>query len=459
MIDLYPYQARAAAKLIRLDGRGGLFLDMGVGKTRTALAIAGHLRCRKLLIVVPLSAVGVWQAEAALVWPKLNMCDATLGTIAKRAKCVQEGECHAYLVGYETFWREPLRSAILKWQPHMVIYDEAHRLKGRSSKQSRFAGRLVEVVPRRLALTGTPMPNGPEDLYGLYRAIDPAIFGTRWADFQRQYLVMGGYLNYQIVGHINVHEIKQKLRATSVRVTKANALELPPQVDVTVPVTLDRATRALYDEMRKKAIAEVEGYAGGKTVAGITLARSVLTNILRLQTITGGWTKLASGEIVDLSYEKQKLLLDLLSDAVPQVGRVVIFCRFRHDIDRLTEALAGRERTFVLDGRTPPATRAELLDKFRAAKYAHLIAQVAVASLSIDLTCSHLGVFYSSDYSFANYEQCRNRLHRHGQEQKVTYHSLVATDTVDERIYKALQDKAELSKSILDVDSARELFG
>jgi SNF2 family DNA or RNA helicase len=459
MSDLYPYQTRAAQKLIRLDGRGGLFLDMGTGKTRTALAIAWHLRCRRLLIVVPLSAVGVWQAEAALFWPKLRVCDATVGTIAKRAACVQEGECHAYLVGYETFWREPLRSAILKWHPHMVIYDEAHRLKGRSSKQSRFAGRLVEIVPRRLALTGTPMPNGPEDLYGLYRAIDPAIFGSRWADFERQYLIKGGYLNYQTVGYRNVHEIKQKLRATSARVTKANALDLPPQVDVTVPVTLDRATRELYDEMRKKAIAEVEGYAGGKTVAGITLARSVLTNILRLQTITGGWTKLASGEIVDLSYEKQKLLLDLLSDAVPQVGRVVIFCRFRHDIDRLTEALMGKEYTFVLDGRTPPAARAELLDKFRAVKYGYLIAQVAVASLSIDLTCSHLGVFYSSDYSFANYEQCRNRLHRHGQEQKVTYHSLVATDTVDERIYKALQDKAELSKSILDVDSARELFG
>jgi len=430
-----------------------------VDKTRTALSIAWHLRCCKLLIVVPLSAVGVWQAETTIFWPKLRVCDATVGTIAKRAARVQEGECHAYLVGYETFWREPLRSAILKWQPHMVIYDEAHRLKGRSSKQSRFAGRLVDVIPRRLALTGTPMPNGPEDLFGLYRAIDPAIFGSRWADFEREYIVKGGYLNYQIVGYRNVHELKMKLANSATRVTKANALELPPQVDVTVPITLGRATRALYDEMRKKAIAEVEGYSGGKTVAGVTLARSVLTNILRLQTITGGWTKLASGEIVDLSYEKEKLLLDLLSDAVPQVGRVVIFCRFRHDIDRLTAALEGKDRTFVLDGRVRPATRTELLERFREAKYAHLIAQVAVASLSIDLTCSHLGVFYSSDYSFANYEQCRNRLHRHGQEQKVTYHALVATDTIDERIYKALQDKSELSKSILDVDAARELFG
>lgn len=458
MADLYPYQMRAAEKLIRLGGRGGLFLDMGTGKTRTALAVAWHLRCRKLLIVVPLSAVGVWKDEAALVWPKLRIGDASIGTIAKRAACIQQQECHAYLVGYETYWREPLRSALQKWQPDMVIYDEAHRLKGRSSKQSRFAGRLAELVPRRLALTGTPMPNGPEDLFGLYRAIDPVIFGSRWLDFERRYLIKGGYLNYQIVGYHNVHEIKRKLVESATRVTKANALDLPPQVDVTVPVTLDRATRELYDEMRKKAIAEVEGYSGGKMVAGITLARSVLTNILRLQTITGGWTKLASGEIVDLSQEKEKLLLDLLSDAVPQVGRVVIFCRFRHDIDRLTAALAGKERTFVLDGRTPPAARTELLKKFRAVKYGHLIAQVAVASLSIDLSCSHLGIFYSSDYSFANYEQCRNRLHRHGQEQKVTYHNLVATNTIDERIYKALQDKADLAKSILDVDSARELF-
>lgn len=458
MADLYDYQEGAVRRLVELGGCGGLFLAMGTGKTRTALEIARRLRCRKILIVAPLSAIGGWKLERSLFWPRLSLGNASVGTLARRAELLRTQEHHAFLVGYETYWKDPLSTEIIKWQPDMVIYDEAHRLKGRSSRRSRFAARLVHVVPYRLGLTGTPVANGPEDLFGIYRALDPRVFGTVWLNFEGRYIVKGGYFNYEIVGYRNVLELRQKVASTSVRVTKAQALQLPPQVDVTIPVQLGAKARKVYGEMKKKAIAEVEGMIRGRAAAGVTLSRSILTNVLRLQSITGGWTKLSDGRVLDISSEKQDVLVDFLEDATPQVGRVVVFCRFRHDIDRLVEALAGREHTFVLDGRVPPEYRDELLDNFRAANYGYLIAQIAVASLGIDLTCSYTGVFYSPDYSLANFLQSRSRLHRHGQKHKVTYYHLVAEDTIDGKVYEALRDKADVARDVLAPSRVLELF-
>jgi SNF2 family DNA or RNA helicase len=456
--ELYPYQRRAVMDLVHLEGRGGLFLDMGTGKTRTALEIARQLRCRRILVVAPLSAVGVWKRESAVYWSKLKVGDGTVGTIKDRAALALNGGSNLFIVGYETYWREPLRSAIIQWEPQIIIYDEGHRLKGRGTRQSRFAHRLTDIVDRRLTLTGTPMPNGPEDLFGVFRAIEPDLFGVRWLDFEARYLRKGGYLNYQIVGYRNIEEIKAKVKSHSVRVTKQQALDLPEQVDVILPVSLESKTRKVYDELKKRAIAEIQGVVDGQPASGIALSRTVLTNVLRLQTVGSGWVKLASGQIADLSREKESILIDLLSDATQQVGRIVIFCRFRHDIDRLLAALAGRERAFVLDGRTAPKDRDQVLQTFREVEYGYLLAQVAVASLGIDLSCSHTAIFYSLDYSLANYLQSRDRLHRHGQGHKVTYYHLLAEYTIDEEIYAVLQKKENLAKSILDPDRAKELF-
>ena len=87
-----------------------------------------------------------------------------------------------------------------------------------------------------------------------------------------------------------------------------------------------------------------------------------------------------------------------------------------------------------------------------------LVGQIQVASLAIDLTCAHIGVFYSRDYSLLNFDQARGRLHRHGQEQKVTYYHLIATNTIDAKIFQALKQKDELQRKLLDKNRAKAFF-
>lgn len=78
------------------------------------------------------------------------------------------------------------------------------------------------------------------------------------------------------------------------------------------------------------------------------------------------------------------------------------------------------------------------------------IGQIATAGLGITLTAASLMVFYSLDYSMSNYEQTRARIHRVGQKNECTYIHLVARGTVDEKVLKALHDKANLAKSLVD---------
>lgn len=461
-MKLYPFQHTGSDKLVACGGVGLLAMEMGTGKTRTALDILRRFRCRRVLIVAPLSAVGVWEDEIEECVPRATFVDCTHGSTEKRAQTLLDGADGALLsyafVGYESFWRTPLAKAAEKWAPSAVIYDEAHRLKARTTRQSRYAHKLADRIPYRLGLTGTPMPNGPQDLYSVFKALNPDLFGTRWYDFQSTYLRMGGYGGYQIVAYKNLGRLRRIVSANSFRITKAKALDLPSQVDVRVAVTLSPKEQRAYQALRTHAIAEIDGWRKGKRASGIALSRVVLTNIMRLQQITSGFVKVTDSRVIDIGRSKRNILTDLLSDALPQVGHVVVFCRFIHDVEAVLKATKKlKYPAWRLDGTVSRKDRPAVLRNFRE-KGGVLAGQIAVSSLAIDLTCAHVAVFFSPDYSYTNFAQARDRLHRHGQKLPVTYYHLVVPESVDDRVYAALQRKKNLASRVLDKKRAKALF-
>ncbi len=449
-MPLYPHQKRAILMVLRLAGRCGLFLEMGTGKTRVALSSARHLKTPRILVVAPLSAVGVWDEEIDAYCPELEFVDCTRGSNKRRAKALRDfGGDGLVIVGYESYWREPLRSAIIKWAPQLVVYDEAHRIKERRSKQTKFAHVLTRTIPHRLALTGTPLPNGLQDAFAIFKAIDPDVFGPRWADFEDSYIVKGGYMGYQITGYRQQTKAEKLIADHSFRVTKKEALDLPPQVDVKVPVVLSKKARRIYEKLRTQAIAEVTGNIDGTEATGTALSRVVITNILRLQQITSGFVKVVDERIIDFDTSKIDALRDLLQDVMLSTDHVVIFARFTHDVDAIQETADKFGTTYILDGRVKHGVRGERIKTWQR-DGGILIGQIQVSSLAINLTAAHIGIFFSPDYSLTNYLQSRDRLHRIGQDSKVTYYHLVGDDTIDQRIYAALASKEDVMRRLLD---------
>lgn len=458
-LELYSYQKECVEKMLTLGGRGGIFFDVGTGKTPTALTIAARLNVCRVLVVAPLGpVVEVWRDEIHKHFPAYRFLNCTRGSLIERGALLRAAptvDPTIAVVGYESFWQPALQKAILSWAPDLVIYDEAHRLKNRGTRQSRFSAKLVTLAPHALALTGTPMTKGPEDLFGVFRAIDPAVFGTRWADFEGRFLKVSRWGGFpKIEGYRNREELERLIRKHSSRVLKKDALDLPEEVDVMVPIELDKPTRKLYQRLKQDAIAEVDALTGE---TGRVVSRVIITNLLRLMQVTGGFVRVTDGRDLDVGSEKLDAFADLVAEMLPR--RVVVFCRFRHSMSRLEEVVQDMGiPAFMMHGDVPPEDRNTLLEKFRKVDAGVLICQLQVASVGMDLTCSDVAFFYDLDYDLMHYIQARGRLHRHGQRNNVTFYHLLADKTIDTRVYKALLLRSELVSSIVDRPAAHRLF-
>lgn len=454
--NLAEHQLRAIARLKELNGAAGLFVSMGGGKTRVALAYSRMQNCKRILVVLPLSVTSVWERECAILKYPLPVIDLTsVNGIKERAHAVRKlGDC-ILLINYESYWREPLRAAILKWAPDAVILDEAHRIRNRGSRQSRFAHALATrgSVKVRLALTGTPITNGLQDAWSLYRFILPNKF-SRYRDFAQRYLVMGGYLGYQIIGYQNVEELRSTIANTSFQ-WDGQTFETPP--DVPVFVRLSSKTREAYDTLRKKAILEFESAQGQEH---LVVTKIVLTQILRLQQITSGFVTDVDDQIVEMSTEKADATCDLVSDAIANHKRSVVFVRFTHDLRQLVSMMTTQKmRVAYIDGSVPGDKRKEVVRDFDAGMYDVLVAQIKTASLGIDLASAEVAIFHSVGFSLDEFLQAKGRLSGAlRQRHPVVFYHILARNTVDEQVYSALSSKTSIARAVTDLGYALALL-
>ena len=326
----------------------------------------------------------------------------------------------------------------------MLILDEAHRCKTPGSQQSKAMARIGAKTKYKLALTGTPITNSPLDVYGIYRALDPNMFGTSFYAFRNRYAIMGGFENRQVIGYKNIESLAEKIHSIAFRVRKDECLDLPEMTDVYRACRLEPKAQALYDQMRKESVAELEA---GETV----IAANVLSKLLRLSQIAGGYL---DGEQV--SSAKLNLLSDILDDLEGQ--KAVIFVRFTAEKQAIEKLLAKKKINFVdLDGSTPMKDRGALVERFQTDPECQVfVGQIAAAGTGITLHAASTAIFYSCSFSYADLDQARSRLHRSGQRHPVTNIFLTVQGTVDGKIHAALAEKRDIAANI--VDNWRELL-
>lgn len=178
-------------QIIGPAGRGMLAMDMGTGKTRTALALADEWGCRRVLIACPKSVVRVWPREFRKhlgdTWQIMAL---DTGAGKDRAEAVAAGWMCADLDGarlavalnYEVLPALLPTLQALEWD--LLVLDECHRIKAPEGRQSMAAFDVSKKVPHRLGLTGTPMPHSQLDVFAQFRAIDPLLFGLNYHRFE-----------------------------------------------------------------------------------------------------------------------------------------------------------------------------------------------------------------------------------------------------------------------------------
>lgn len=299
----------------------------------------------------------------------------------------------------------------------------------------------------KLILSGTPVTNSPVDIYSQYRFADPSVFGSNFYAFRNKYCVMGGYGKHQIVAYRDIDDLTRRTHSIACRATKAACLDLPEQTFMDYPIELSPAERRLYDQVRRDSFAELEN-------GGTLTATTVLTKILRLQQITGGFLQPDDGgRPQQVNSGKLDALEQIVDDYVIETGqKLVVFARFRAELEAITAMLERKGLRFgLIYGDIPQADRGQIVQDFQENPETKVfVAQIATAGLGITLTAASTAVFYSVSYSFSEYEQATARTHRIGQEQKCTYIHLMVENSIDQKVMQALKSKQDIAAGILD---------
>lgn len=483
-MQLWQHQQDALAAIGDAPGYM-LAMDMGTGKSATAIAALEQRGCQSVLILCPKSVASVWpgqfakhagqrwavtvladgtmkrrraQLEAALASParprailfnydvslppryRCNECGTTGEWHGPKQRCENKECCSTNLTVIDSLGKDMIRAAD-RQQLDALVLDESHRLKSASGKQSRLVSRLADRIPFRLALTGTPMPHSPLDVYAQFRALDKSIYGTTHAAFKARYAVMGGYQGHQVVAFRDLDDLRQRMDRVTYRCKAGDVLSLPEFTDVTYTCALDKRTRQVYDAMKDDFVALIE--------AGAITADNALVKLLRLAQIANGHATTEDGDSTQLGTEKRDLLAEVLDDlhgdydAVRQEP-VVVFTRFRPDLRAIREVARDKG---LRDGELS-GTHNDL-QAWHDGDIDLLAVQLQAGGVGIDLTRARYCIYYSHDFSLGNDAQTRARVHRPGQTRAVTYIHLVAQDTIDEDIREALEKRADVVETVL----------
>lgn len=424
-----------------------LALSMGYGKSKVVIDILENREHETVLIVCPKSVMDVWPKQFAVharePWGirLLNHGSSKLkaDTLALAFLGAGRDGRIVCVINYDSYWREPVASEILSRQWDCIVLDESHRIKAPGGRASWFAKKLHAT--QKLALTGTPMPHSPLDVYGQFRFLDPTIFGTNHTIFRGNYAIMGGYEGHQVIGFRNMDELNQKFYSIAFR-AEAD-LGLPEVTHIARTFQLSPSAKRTYKEFERELVAGIG--------TGVIHAGNALVKLLRMQQMTSGRVpvetldddtrKHVHHEEIDTG--KRDLLKDVLEDLYPGEP-VIVFCRFTDDIRQVRAVAESIERTHgELSG------QANDLAKWQAGELTILAVQIQSGGLGVDFTRARYAIYFSLGYSLGEYEQSLARVHRPGQTHPVFYIHLTAEGTVDTKVYAALRKKKNVVEEVL----------
>jgi SNF2 family DNA or RNA helicase len=421
----------------------------------------------KVLVLCPAAVVPVWSGEirkhaneqfsVVRLWKNLN----TQQKIAEIRDAIMKqpaiGKPIVIVVNYESAIRKELAEELQRIWYDIVVCDESHRIKGHGTQSSKLAWKLGKRANKRIALTGTAMPQGPQDIFAQYRFLDENIFGKFWTHFTRRYAVFNKYIPQKIDSWVNQSEMAQKIGLIRYAIGP-EVLVLPDRQDIVRTVSLSPAGMRAYREMEKESVAEIKRMIdteNGKVEQIATaLGSNGAVSFLRLLQLAQGYVTTDEKEEVDTDTEKRKALLEMLEDIDEPV---CVYGWFKHDlrvVQKCCEILGKRY------GEVSGA-RKDLTD---AGKYPDNVDVLGVQCKSggagIDLTKSRIGILLNSGLmSPGDYDQLMARQHRPGQTRNVIFYHLVTRGTVDVTINTARREKRDVISEIVSKIGSGESLG
>jgi len=440
------------------------FMEMGTGKSKVLLDNIAMLydagKIDAVLIIAPKGVYKNWydseipvhmvnhiQRKMVLWQAVINQKQQQkLDTLFK-----SETDLHILIMNVEAFSTKKgldFASKFLLSHKALVAVDESTTIKNPGAKRTKNILRLSNMSKYRRILTGSPVTKSPLDLYTQCLFLDPYLLDhASYYSFRTRYAIMrtanfnGRSVNI-VVGYHNLEELAEKLKPFSYRILKDDCLDLPPKTFMKRVIQLTPEQKKVYAQMKSMALAEMNG----KMITTV----NVITQLMRLQQITCGHFKADDGSMQEIKNNRITELMNLLEEVE---GKAIIWAHWRHDIATIVKEIEkeypGSVMTYYGDTTSDDRQKAIKEIQNPESKVRFLVGTPQTGGYGITLTGASTMIYYSNGYDLEKRLQSEARIDRIGQEKPMTYIDILAEDTIDEKIVKALRKKVNIATEIM----------
>ena len=455
---LYSWQQAAVDKLVR-PRVSALFMDMGTGKTRTAIELVAR-RQRRISNVVWFCPVSLKETIEYEIGKHTDGASVHVFDANGLTDMRNVPRAFWYVVGIESMSssdRTVLTANALINPASYVLVDESGYIKGHHALRTQRITALSARARYRTILTGTPMSQGVQDLFSQMGFLSPKILG-----YNSFYSFAANHLEYSekypglVVRAHNTEWLAAKMQPYVYQVTKDECLDLPDKL-------FDRRYFGMTDEQR-------EAYQRAKYEILFNLDDDEIDSYVifrlftALQQITSGFWNYrphvgAEPHLLEFEHRRTDALLDAVAD-LPAGAQVVIWCKFVYSLRQIAETLGaarGADGVALFYGGLDARERSVELARWRHGDVRFLVATQATGGHGLDMTNAHYVMFYENSFKYAQRLQAEDRCHRIGQTERVTYLDLVCRRSIDERIQKALHEKGDALKDFRrEIDKVKD---
>lgn len=445
-----PHQQTAVAKL--LPSRvGGLFMDMGTGKSRTLLELAS-IRQEKYDRLFWFAPVSLKETVRQEVLKHTTLTDADVYTFDDRTTDrTAPTDKRVYIIGIESMSasnRVALAYNALCTERSFVAVDESAYIKGHRSKRATRITHMSERARYRMILTGTPFTQGAVDLYSQMTFLSPKILGYRsfWS-------FAANHLEYEerkdafgikrrtgrIIRSHNEDYLAAKIAPYTYQVRKDECLDLPDKLHETRYCGMTVEQRERYEQAKQEILLELE-YDDWSPVQIFHLFSTLQTIVCGFWNRTDPATK--NDEHIDIAHGRIDLLRETVAE-IPEGEPVIIWAKFRQSVREISDALRatyGNESVALYYGELNEVQRNAELARWRASAR-FLVATQSAGGHGLTLNEAAYVIFYADGFKYSERIQAEDRNHRIGQARRPVYITLQCANSIDDRIATALSRK------------------
>jgi SNF2 family DNA or RNA helicase len=436
-----PFQTQIdTAALLTTHRRAFVLNEMGTGKTRSAIFAYDYLKqqslARKALVVAPLSTlVSVWEDEVFRRFHHLRTV-VLHGSRAKRLKLLAM-EADVYIINHDGVG--VIQKELVAAGFDCVIIDEMAVYRNSRAERWKSLRPIVQKATHAWGLTGAPTPNEPTDAYGQVKLLIPENVSYSFKAFKDS--TMRQITQFKWVPKDDANDQVFRIMQPSIRVMRADCLDLPGVTYSTRDVDLDPRAAKAYKDMLTELAAQVRTKQITAANEGVKLSK--------LLQISAGFAYdgEGAGNYVG-GTGRIREVFDIVQGAS---GKVIVFAPFRFLTELLGAALGKRWDTAIIHGGTPKGRRDEVFTGFQHGTSPRVIvAHPATMAHGLTLTAADTIVWAAPTTSLEIYEQANARITRPGQLTHAHIIHIMSTKA-EAQVYSRLQRKAKMQGALLDM--------